>query len=345
MRNGIFLFVLWLTVAPVYSQLNSRLTDFRWTVDSEVLLNIDGDSTYTYNTHDLFHVDKEASKNFESEFVYYPVNLADDYIDEIQQSADTSQQSDFTTENGEKQIPDSLSGKAKPKINTLWSSLHYTLGGGWVHFANCMLYALEREALDLSAPLMKRPESNWKPDPITESYKRTRKWDYYVPVNQRLAQKEYKIRKEKGQLGDIKNLPPDFVNLFLETNNREYRKMKENGQDHDLAKIDLVKIFLGANYLGDAQITYISSSVQNAVKNYTLNQIPSVLIFDEYDAAVAMRLGKQGYDIHKIAFREGASVTVEEARQRTEIIKELVAKINNYNNQAFQKRLESYYAK
>jgi hypothetical protein len=294
-------------------------------------MKIENDSTYSYDPRQLFHVGQRAGGEFQTEFVYYPVNFGDDYIVDIQTA-------------NEDTIDNTRRDSAK-HVNTLWSSLHYSLGGGWVHFANCMLYALEREYLDLTAPLMKRPDSKWKPDPPTESYLRTKKWDYYVPVSQRYAQKEFDIRKENNELGDLNNLPESFIELFLETNNREYRKMKEANKEHDIAKIDLVKIILGANYLGEAQISYISNSVQKAVKNYTVSKIPSVLIFDQFDAAVAMKLDKGGYAIQKVAFREGASVTVEEAEQRTEEIRNIVQKINAYNNQAFQKRLESYYGK
>lgn len=317
---------LWLT-----GQSPNTMSDFRWTVDAEVLMKIDNDSTYTYDTRQLFHVDENAARNFNAEFIYYPVNLGDDYVDDIKNTQETTL--------------DTASSRAQGQVNTLWSSVHHRIGGGWVHFVNCMLYALEKDYLHVTAPLMKRPDTRWKPDPPTESYLRTRKWDYYIPVSQRRAHKEYEIRKEKGELGDLKNLPPAFIKSFLETNNRQYKKMREAKEYHKLARIDMVKILLGANYLGEAQISYISDRVLKAVKNYTTSRIPSVLIFKEYDAAVVMEMGKDGYTIQKVAFREGGSVTKEEAEQRTEEIRSIVHRINEYNNQAFQRRLASYYGK
>lgn len=312
-------------------QSRNAMSDFRWTVDSEVLMKIEHDSTYTYDTRQLFHVDENAARNFNAEFIYYPVNLGDNYVDDIKNTRETTL--------------DTTSSETPERVNTLWSSVHHRIGGGWVHFINCMLYALEKDYLHVTAPLMKRPDTKWKPDPPTDSYLRTRKWDYYVPVSQRRSHKEYEIRKKKGELGDLKNLPPTFIELFLETNNRQYRKMREAKEYHKLARIDMVKLLLGANYLGEAQITYISDRVLKAVKNYTASKIPSVLIFKEYDAAVAMEMEKDGYSIQKVAFREGTSVTEEEAEQRTKEIRKIVHRINEYNNQSFQKRLASYYGK
>lgn len=105
----------------------------------------------------------------------------------------------------------------------------------------------------------------------------------------------------------------------------------------------MVKLLLGVNYLGEPQISYIRSSILAAVKQYTARQLPSVLIFDEFDAAAAMTLDQGGYRILKLVFRQGAGLSGDEMEQRRERIASVVSRINEYNNLAFQKRLEQYY--
>lgn len=325
MKN-FYVYLLVLLPGCVFGQYSSALSTMNWEYDSQIMMKLENDSTYSFDIRQLFHVNDISDDMFNTEFVYYPVDLGDDYIKDVKGY-----------------MPEEPRNPDKPW--TLWSSLHHNLGGGWVHFTNCLLYALEKEQLSLTAPLMKRPESNWKPKPPTETYLRTKKWEYYAPVDQKYAIKEYKIRKEKHQLADLQSIPPTFINLFLNTNRREYKKIEEAGKTHELAKIDLVKLLLGANYLGEAQITYVSSSVLSAVKSYTVKNVPSVIVFDELDAAVAMKLDKEGYKIQEVVFRGGAQLTAFEAQKRTEEIKEIISKINIYNNQAFQKRLKTYYAR
>jgi len=67
---------------------------------------------------------------------------------------------------------------------------------------------------------MVRPKTGWKPKPVTDSYKRTKDWKYYIPVEQKLAQKEYKIRLSKGELGDLKSLPQSYIDLLLNTSQK-----------------------------------------------------------------------------------------------------------------------------
>jgi hypothetical protein len=311
--------------AALQAQYDSQLSSMDWKLDSEILLQLEDDSTYSFDIRQLFHVTDASNDMFNTEFIYYPVNMNETFIDDVNEHTTAGNQTSEKT------------------TKTLWSALHETLGGGWIHFTNCLLYALETEQLSLTAPLMKRPESNWKPNPMTESYKRTRKWEYYAPVSQSLAQKEFKIRQQQNELGDVKNLPESFVKLFLNTSDKEYESLKVNNEVHQLAKIDLVKLLLGSNFLGEAQISYISSSVLQSVSTYSRRKVPSVVIFDEYDAAVAMTLDSEGYKIQRIVFREGASITTEAAEQRTDAIEKVIAKINEYNNKAFEKRLEGYY--
>jgi hypothetical protein len=190
---------------------------------------------------------------------------------------------------------------------------------------------------------MKRPESKWKPKPMTESYKRTRKWEYYVPVNQKYAIREYKKKKANNNLGDLKDIPDDFIRLFLSTNNSDYEAMRKNPLKKDQAKIDLIKILLGANYLGEAQIKYIKSMVLKSMAQYAENKLPSVIIFDNFNAAVAMSLNEKGYQIEKVVFADEKYITMEMRLDRTEKIKTIVNQINEVNKEVFQQKLKSYY--
>jgi hypothetical protein len=187
--------------------------------------------------------------------------------------------------------------------------------------------------------------SDWKPQPVTDSYKRTAKWEYYVPVDQRQAKKEYKKRLKQANLRDIESIPTSYVERFMNTTRWEYQQLRENGASKELAVIDLVKLFLGVNYLGEAQIEYISNAVLNAVRNYSASKLPSLVVFDKYDAAAVMTLTTAGYHLEKVVFKQSASLTDAQRAQRTELIKGIIDTINHYNQEAFKKRLTSYYGR
>jgi hypothetical protein len=302
-----------------FCEINSQVNEINWKLDHEIYLKLSNDSNYTYDIREAFHVNK-SNENFNTDFVFYPVNPGPEFIEGIPQN--------------------SISDES---FTTLWSSLHAKIGGGWIHFINCLAYALETKKLDLTKPLMVRPVSKWRPDPITETYLRTKDWKYYIPLEQKLAQKEYNTRLAANELGDIKSLPQSYIDLFLSTNQKKYNKLVADNNYSALAKIDLVKLLLGANYLGEAQISYISNAVLEAVQLYSTNMLPSVIIFDEYDAAAAMSLDAEGYKIETIAYRTSANISEEEALRRSEEIKQIVLKINEYNKNSFQKRLINYY--
>lgn len=301
----------------------NAVSEMSWGLDYQIYLKMTNDSSYTLNLSDLFHVKSTPRDEYGSEFVYYPVSLGEAFVNDIKK------------QNPNEENPQSL--------KTLWSALHETIGGGWVHFSNSMLYALETGQLKLTAPLMERPKTNWKPNPITETYKRTRKWKFYIPVYQKLAIKEYKTRLKNNELGDLKNIPESFIELFLNTSQKEYEKLFEEGKTNITAKIDLVKILLGANYLGEVQIKYIRRAVINAAKIYSANQLPSVIVFDEYNAAAVMTLDEDGYHINQLVFSSKENLKEEEKKQREELIQNIISDINIYNNNSFRKRLEKYY--
>jgi|GEM_PF-189690 len=237
-----------------------------------------------------------------------------------------------------------VSKSPSPKSNkTLWSALHQLIGGGWPHFINTMLYALEKGYLELEAPLMKRPDNRWKPDPVTESYRRTRKWDHYVPVNQRYAHREYQKRKAEGELGQIRDIPSRFISLFKETGNWKYKRLKKKGKTKKLARIDLVKLLLGSFYLGKPQIKYIKTMVLKAVNDYSKNRLPSVIIFDNFHAAVAMSLNEKGYRVDRVVFNDAGQISSSAKIERRRKIRAIVDNINQVNKKLFQERLKDHY--
>lgn len=297
----------------------AQVAEMKWELDYQIYLKLANDSNYTYDIREAFHV-KNHKEEFTSDFVFYPVNPGEQFA---------------------KEIPSTKSNTEE--YSTLWNALHAKIGGGWIHFSNCIAYAIETGKLDLMSPLMKRPESNWKPKPMTDTYRRTKDWDYYVPVTQKNAQKEYQAKLKSGNIGDINSLPASYVDLFLNTSQKKYDELISAEKKDIIAKIDLVKVILGANYLGNAQITYMSNAILESVQAYSSNMLPSVIIFDEFEAAAAMSLTAEGYKIEDIVYRSSANLTESEAELRKQQIKQIIAKINEYNSASFKKRLGNYY--
>ncbi|MEA3316908.1 MAG: hypothetical protein U9R54_03025 [Bacteroidota bacterium] len=308
---------------------NHSIENMTWEQDFKIHLTLANDSNYILDVQELHH--SNANKNFKANnYTYYPVKLNKEFISRLKKDS-------------YKYLNDSLTPKQNSSNNTLWSALHSSLGGEWIHFINCFLYSLETNYLNITAPLLERPDSKWKPKPITESYKRTKKWDYYAPVNQRYAIKEYEIKLEKNELGNLKDIPDEFIQLFLNTNNKEYRKMQENNNKKDLAKINMIKILLGANYLGKTQIKYIKSMVLKSISKYSKNQLPSIIILDNFNAAVAMNLNERGYNIEKIVFSDQKELNDYEISERKNKIKAIITHINSVNKEMFQQKLKRHY--
>jgi hypothetical protein len=300
-----------------------QVDEIKWELDYGIYLRMTNDSAYQYDIRELFHV-KDERMQASGEFVLYPVNLGEEYIYGI------------AALNQGESVPD-------VPFRTLWAALHDAVGGGWEHFNNCLLYALETRYIDLAAPLMKRTATTWKPDPATETWRRTRHWEYYAPVDHAQAKKEYKIRKRNNELGDIRSIPAPFIDLFLHTGNHEYRAMKKNDETKKTAQIDLVKLMLGINYLAEPQISYLRGSVLNAFRNYSANKLPSIIIFDAFNAAAVMSLDIEGYKIDAIAFLNSGSLTAPEADEKKLKMQAIIGDINIYNRNQFMKRLDGYY--
>ena len=301
-----------------------------WGANLKISLELSNDSTYLLDVNQLPHSNRQYGQPSD-QYTYYPVRLSEDFIAQLKKIPISE--------------PDSTHIGETPQVadKTLWSALHNLIGGGWPHFINTLLYSMERGYLDLRAPLMERPNTRWKPSPMTESYRRTRKWDYYAPVNQRHAHKEYKRRKSDGQLGEIRDVPDDFLRLFRETGNWKYKRMIKKEEHKQVARIDLVKLLLGSYYLGKPQIQYIKTMVLKAVNDYSRDHLPSVIIFDNFHAAVAMSLNETGYRVDKIVFSDAKRIARQTKIERREKINAIIDNINQVNKKLFRSRLQSHY--
>lgn len=307
--------------------ISPKIQKMTWGNDLTIEIKLTNDSSKVYNVKELYHTSK-FSKNNNNKLVYYPVGLDKTFIDQLKKQEITQEKT--TTK------------ETKHSNKTLWSAIHYAIGGEYVHFVNCLMYSLETKQLQLNAAMLKRQKTDWKPSPMTQSYKRTRKWNYYIPIRQKYAIREYRKKLKHNQLHDLQNVPQEFITLFLETNDKEYKAIKDRNTK---AKIDLIKILLSTNYLGEEQINYIKNRVLTAVTRYSKTQLPSVIILDDFNAAVAMSLNENGYKIKNIVFRDEAIINNSEKKQRTSTIYGLIAKINTVNKKVFENSLKKYYKK
>jgi hypothetical protein len=277
----------------------------------------------------LYHTNSSRDST-STEFVYYPVMLASEFVNQLNKN-------NISINSGNENNGSSLNAVS------LWGTLHTSIGGGWIHFLNCLQYSLETNYLDLKAPLMKRPLTNWKPKPVTKSYLRTRRWKYYIPYEQKYARKEYELKKKENQLNDLQHIPQEWIHLFLETSQKEYDRMKAAGDYKTASKIDLVKILLGANYLGKAQISYIQTMVQKAILQYSFNRLPSIIVFDDLEMAVAMNLDEKGYRMEKMVFHNEDALTTEDRNARELQARNMIRSINVLNQKLFEQKLKRYY--
>jgi hypothetical protein len=320
---------LFFGMAGLQAQQTS-IRNMEWGSNLKISLELSNDSTYLLDVDQLPHSNRRHNQSPKG-YTYYPARLSENFIARLKEIPITDTDSiDHGSDHG---TPNT----------TLWSALHNLIGGGWPHFINTLLYALERGYLDLRAPLMERPHTRWKPDPVTESYRRTRRWDYYVPVNQRHARREYKKRKADGKLAEIRDVPENFIELFKETGNWKYKRLIRKGEKKQVARIDLVKLLLGSYYLGKPQIQYIKTMVLKAVNDYSKNRLPSVIIFDNFNAAVAMSLDEKGYRVDRIVFSDAKRISRQTKIERRNRITAIVDNINAVNKKLFQDRLRSHY--
>lgn len=301
-----------------------------WGPDYQIYLKLSNDSVFQYNFDQLIMANPDEAFNRPTRFIFYPVTFDINYIDSL---LSLKNKKDFTAE----------SSNAGTRKVSLWGAVREEIGGGWVHFINCLLFTLETRQLTLDAPIFIRPQSNWKPNPVSETWQRTHRWKYYVPLEHRYALKEYKTRKKNKQLAEIESLPKSYLKAFIYTNDRRYKQLLKKGDYRTLAQVDLIKLLLGAQYLGEPQIEYIKSRIIQAIQNYNARYRPSVLIFDKYNAAAVVTLDGLGYKAQKIVFRDEDSMSPEQRMQRTNIIRGIIELINVSNNEAFKQRLGSMY--
>ena len=329
-----FIFLLLFTLHTFFALAQSaNLRSMSSGNDYNLHVSLSNDSSYVMDVRGLYHESGKHTNPFLSETTtYFPVSLDREFVSYLREHPVDSAYSE----------QDSVPRASAPYL-TLWSALHHKLGGGYVHLINCIVYALEGGQLHLQDTALRRPITTWKPEPPTESYLRTKEWNYYVPTNQKEAHKEYKRRKREGTLQDLQGIPEKFVHLFLKTSDRGYRKLAVQRKENELAQIDLVRMMLGAKYLGERQILHISQCVRDAVAKYTAKNLPSVIVFDDYKAAVAMALDSAGYRVDYVVFREQDRLSAEEVKLREANIRMLVHNINLANEKLFRDRLSRYY--
>lgn len=315
--------------------LQPTISAMKWGTDYKLHVKLSNDSAYVMDIKGLYHTGKNLFiDTTDKSTTYYPVTLDKEFIDYIKKKKIEEQDSTAKT--------DSL----KPSsYKTLWSATHANIGGGYIHFVNCLIYSMESQQLKITDPIFKRPVTDWKPKPMTDSYKRTRKWEYYYPSTQKLAQKEYKLRLKENDLKDFQGVPTRFIELFLKTSQSAYEKLIQEHNQQLVAQIDLIRLLLGAKYLGEDQIRHISNRVFAAVVKYNVNTMPSVIIFDDYNAAVAMSLNSRGYQIDYIVYSDGETISGADLEGRTAMIEGLIKNINEANERVFRKRLQIYYQK
>lgn len=327
---GTLALCVYASVAVSQSPMPS-VREMRWGRDFNLHVSLSNDTNYVMDVRALHHAGGVLIDPSDESTTYYPVTLDEEFIEFIKTSKlETEKRAESDT------IP-----VGKPR--TLWSALHGTLGGGYVHFVNCLVYALESNHLNLDDPIMRRPITSWKPKPRTQTWKRTRKWEHYIPYDQKLAQREYKLRKRENDLRDLHGVPAKFIEAFLKTSQKDYEKLKAEGRRMQVAQIDIVRLLLGAKYLGMDQIEFIQNRVTSSVLLYSVNNLPSVIIFDDYKAAVAMSLDKSGYKIDYVVFRDQERISAEEQSYRIDMIEALIKNINEANDRVFRKRLSTYY--
>jgi hypothetical protein len=327
--------LLGLHVGIVLGQIKApEISEMRWGSDFNLHIRLSNDTNYVMDVRALHHAARVITDTAQQTTTYYPVNLDEEFIGYLKQRKLQTEATQSPLDTAKRTAP-----------TTLWSALHKSVGGGYVHFINCVMYSLESQQLNLSDAIMSRPVTNWKPKPMTATYKRTQKWQHYIPFDQKLAQKEYKLRAKENDLRDLQGIPQHFIDRFLATSQKQYDAMLLEGKRHFLAQINLVRLLLGAKYLGVSQINYIRGKVENALALYSLNNLPSVIIFDDYNAAVAMSLDKMGYRIDYVVFRDQERLTPSDQKIRIEKIESLVEAVNEANENVFRKRLSNYYGR
>ena len=325
-----------IALAATATAQRNEISSMKWGADFNIHITFSNDSTSILDVRGLYHSTSTMPQMAvgSEEVTYYPVTLDPEFVGALK---------DKKLESFDGDTAAALKFSDTVRAKTLWSALHGEIGGGYIHFINCLIYSLESKSLNLWSPFYRRPESNWKPNPMTESYRRTKNWKYYFPDNQKLAQKEYLTKQKNGELGDMQLLPKSFIDLFLGTNQKQYEQLIANGETNKVAIIDMIRLLVSANYLGLDQISLIQGAVSRSIMKYSMNSMPSVIIFDDFGAAVAMTLDHEGYKIDNVVFNQQETLSAEEIEQRMQLMQNVIRQVNSINKKLFERNLKNYY--
>ena len=331
-----FISIFCIAVSATATAQRNEISSMRWGADFNIHITFSNDSTSILDVRGLYHSTSTMPQMAvgSEEVTYYPVTLDPDFVDALKNKR---------IENFGGDTAAAMVFSDTVRAKTLWSALHGEIGGGYIHFINCLIYSLESKSLNLWSPFYRRPESNWKPKPMTESYRRTKNWKYYFPDNQKLAQKEYLTKQKNGELGDMKLLPKSFIDLFLNTNQKQYEQLIANNETNKVAIIDMIRLLVSANYLGLDQISLIQGAVSRSIMKYSMNSLPSVIVFDDFGAAVAMTLDHEGYKIDNVVFNQQETLSDEEIEQRMQLMEGVIRQVNAINKKLFERNLKNYY--
>lgn len=331
-----FISIFCVAIAASATAQRNEISSMRWGADFNIHITFSNDSTSILDVRGLYHSTSTMPQMAvgSEEVTYYPVTLDPDFVDALKSKR---------IENFGGDTAAAMVFSDTVRAKTLWSALHGEIGGGYIHFINCLIYSLESKSLNLWSPFYRRPESNWKPKPMTESYRRTKNWKFYFPDNQKLAQKEYLTKQKNGELGDMKLLPKSFIDLFLNTNQKQYEQLIANNETNKVAIIDMIRLLVSANYLGLDQISLIQGAVSRSIMKYSMNSLPSVIVFDDFGAAVAMTLDHEGYKIDNVVFNQQETLSDEEIEQRMQLMEGVIRQVNAINKKLFERNLKNYY--
>lgn len=331
-----FISIFCIALATTVAAQRNEISSMRWGADFNIHITFSNDSTSILDVRGLYHSSSTMPQMAvgSEEVTYYPVTLDPEFVGALKNKRIESFGGDTAA---------AMAFSDTVRAKTLWSALHGEIGGGYIHFINCLIYSLESKSLNLWSPFYRRPESNWKPKPMTESYRRTKNWKYYFPDNQKLAQKEYLTKQKKGELGDMQLLPKSFIDLFLGTNQKQYEQLKANNETNKVAIIDMIRLLVSANYLGLDQISLIQGAVSRSIMKYSMNSLPSVIIFDDFGAAVAMTLDHEGYKIDNVVFNQQETLSADEIEQRMQLMQGVIRQVNAINKKLFERNLKNYY--
>src|SRR6056297_3692977 len=115
--SGAFLLIFVLSAA--YAQTEKpfpEIQEMTWGNEFTVEMKLSNDSSHVYDVEELHH-SASFSKNNRDELVYYPVGLEKSFIDQLKARKISNS--------------DTTNVEAKSTNKTLWSAIHYSIGGAY----------------------------------------------------------------------------------------------------------------------------------------------------------------------------------------------------------------------